>query len=376
MPDIFGRNLGDYSHLAMLQSRGGLEAHQVAHEQQSGIPRHDFQALGAHRGQIHTAFESNAQSVTFLTNNLQAIQNLIEETLYTEYRLPEFIPMVTDIPEGATTYAYRVLDRVGRGRFIEHDGTSAPSAGVGMRIVPYPLAYAGIVPQWTIEDLRQVMYAGIPLDSATVEAGTRGAMDHIELVGLTGDTDRDFKGLINLESAVNPGGNQIKKTVLAQRNTFAGLSADAWIKQMQSYMTDIVERSAEVFGRQVRSGMCIYLPIQQGTSISETRISTLNNMSVWEYFKANNAWTTYTGEQPMLKLVAELKGAGDDIGGEASDRMIVGINDRRVMEMAEPISPRIITTVNMGYCVMVPIEYKISGLNVKRPVGLQYVDGV
>ena len=79
-----------------------------------------------------------------------------------------------------------------------------------------------------------------------------------------------------------------------------------------------------------------------------------------------------TGKELELHMVAELKGAG----ASAVNRMIVAINDREVMEMGQPIPPRTINVLDEGHFLRVPLESKISGLNIKRPVGVRYVDNV
>ncbi len=90
--------------------------------------------------------------------------------------------------------------------------------------------------------------------------------------------------------------------------------------------------------------------------MTHTRLTDVNE-SVWSYFERHNAWYSYTSEMPTLKWLAELDGAGSS----SKDRMIVAVNDRRVMEMAMSIPPRVLTTLNKGYTICSPIEYKISG---------------
>ncbi len=104
MADIFGRERNDYRHLRDLEQRSSqatVTEYLTASAQAVGRSAHSFNALG---GVTHRAFEGEAQVLGFLTNNLQAIQSVIDEVLYTEHRLPEFIPIISDVPEGATTY--------------------------------------------------------------------------------------------------------------------------------------------------------------------------------------------------------------------------------------------------------------------------------
>ena len=72
--------------------------------------------------------DNNAQVTGYITNSLQAVQTMVDETLYLKYRLPDYMPMNTSIPDGAASYLVRILDRTGRGQFITNFGTDAPVA--------------------------------------------------------------------------------------------------------------------------------------------------------------------------------------------------------------------------------------------------------
>ena len=364
MPDIFGREALNYRHMQAMHSRdpsileGFLE--QRAHALQG--KRHDFAALDGQR-----FAHAEAQPIGYMTDNLQAILSVVEEVLYTDFRLDGFIPIFTTVPEGAKTYSYRVLDRVGRGRFIDNDGSNAPSANTSLSLVPYTLEYAGIVPEWTVEDVRAAMFGGVALDAETIVAATTGAMDHIETVGLMGDAEHGLKGLVNQRTT---GANSVARADAAA--TIDSMTGDEIVEFLQKEVTTLITSSAEVFGRTIRTGLCIYLPLEQGAIVNNKRLTDIEK-TTWEYFAEHNLWFTYTGQRPMLKLVAELKGAGQ---GTDKNRMIVGLMHERVMEMAMPISPRLLGLYDRGYTICAPMEYKISGLNLKRPAGVRYIDGI
>ena len=231
-----------------------------------------------------------------------------------------------------------------------------------MRNVAYSLEYGGIVPQWTLEDLRRAAFTGVSLDSETVKAASEGAMDHIEQVGLLGDETVGFKGLVNHDEILTD-------TTPA---TMEASTAQELVELLNKKIGSIVEQSAEVVGRIIRKELTIYLPIAQYNRVTTLGYGDNADKTVWGYVKKNNPWTARTGQEVKLASVAELKGAG--AGG--SDRMLIGFKDKRIMEMAMPISPRVITTINEGFVVKAPMEYKISGLNVKRPTTMRYVDGI
>ena len=45
------------------------------------------------------------------------------------------------------------------------------------------------MPCGPLDDARQSMMSGVPLDTKTIEAAVEGAMDHMEAVGISGSND-------------------------------------------------------------------------------------------------------------------------------------------------------------------------------------------
>jgi len=364
MPDIFGKTQSDYKHLTKIGKAGMLDSHNAQLKQRGRV--HNFDALPSMHRPVAVPLndtEASAAAVGFATNNYQAMQAQVEEILYDTFRADAFYPIITNIPEGARSYSYRVVNRYGLGKFIDNAGKTANPATVSMQNVPYALEYGGIIPSWTLEDLRNAAFGGISLDTETIRAGTEGCMDHIEQVGISGDSAYGYTGLIN-----NP-----DVTITAAGGKISTLSAAEMITFIQTRVTAIITATQEIMGRVLKEGMTIYLPVAQADLILHTVMSTDASKSVWEYVKVNNMWTKYTGQELQMQIIFELAGGA---ANGTDDRAIFGLNNERIMEFAMPIQPRITQTLPVAYGVEAPMEYKISGLNVKRPDGLHYYDTI
>ena len=365
MPDIWGREIEDYDHLRAMgpQAQDFLRRRAAARNQ----PVHNFNT-----GRLRV--ETNAQAFAYITENTQAVDSMIYEIMYTQHRLPEMVPMNTSIPEGAQTWAYRVVDGTGLGTWIDNDGTALPSATASQRLVPYLLGYAGIAARWTVDDLRVAQHAGFGLSDMTMRHAVEGAMDHMEMVGFSGDSARGLEGLTNLSTAAAPTGSQVKLTTAAANQDFVSLQAtpSEIVEDLQGYVEDMITSTQEVLGGRIRSPLNVYLPIDKAGIVLHTRLSDVS-MTVWDYFAMNNLWTHYTGQQPRLRILKELKNAA--VSG-TNDRMVLAVFDPMVFEMGVPISPRARETQMNGLEVSVPFEYKFSGLQVKIPGGIQYVDNI
>jgi len=363
MPDIFGREQSDYSYLQDYREAGILDSH---NQQLAARERvHNFDALPSPHAPVQVPLqdeEAAAQAIHFVTNNMQAIQAVVEEILYTDFRLDEYFPIVTNIPEGVRSYAYRVTNRYGKGKFIDNSGKDAGTASVSLQTVPYNIERGGIIPNWNDADLRSAAFTGIALDTKTIEAGTEGCLDHIEEVGLLGNSAYGFEGLIN-NSDIPASGSA---------KTIANMSPDEMVAFIQTNVAAIIAQTSEVMSRIIKGGLTIYLPLAQETLIGDTKLADDASKTVWEYVKVNNQWSRRTGTELKMQTVAELAGAGD--GG--SDRCLFGFNNERIMEMAMPIQPRIVRTIERHYGIDAPMEYQISGLNVKRATAMRYVDDI
>lgn len=317
-----------------------------------------------------TLDSQNAQAISYITNNLEALQSEVEEILYSEFRLDDYFPMETSIPEGAQSYAYRVTNEFGEAGFIENSGTNARRAQTTLQLVPYALKVGGIVPTWTLDDLRSAAFSGISLDSDTIRAGSRSCMQHIERVGLglssqdVINTDPVFEGLLNMSQVP-----VITATTPWDENT----TPNTVIDEINQYIASIVEQSNDIFGRVIKTTMAIYGSDQLRAFLLKPRADAANT-TIWSFLEASNYWTDYTGGQRLeFRSVTELRNAGD--GG--TQRILFGYpNAKEVWEMGQSISPRVLNINPNNFVIEAPMEYKISGLNVKRPGGMLYVDNV
>ena len=368
MPDIFGKEAHGYSHYRGLgdQLASYITQHAAARDDMPARPPHNFNAL-----RIATAASDDVQVLGYATNNLEAIQAQIDQVLYDKYRLPDWIPMKGGIPEGVMSYARRTRDSWGRGRFIDSAGSEMPTVGMGTRIESYPIHYAGIAGQWNLQEMRAAMTAGTALDSDQVAEASRGAMEHIESVGLTGDDDRGLKGFINLEAHATDA-TKVKLNARTGAKKITAMTAEEMIALLTDAVSDIIESTNAIFGRQIKGPLGIYLPITEALKVTNTRRSGENNRTVWSLFAEENGWTTFAGIQPTLHPVVELKGAG--VGD--TNRMVMAVKSTDVFEMAIPIQPRAVTPTRAGLTITAPLEYSMSGVNVVRPAGIQYFDRI
>ena len=370
MPDIFGREPQDYNLVRDLQESENWEAYQSqqAEIRSTSTPTHDFNALEAGVPPEFQRATEDAQAVGFLTNNMLAIQTMIDEIMYTAYRLPNYIYLNTSIPDGARTYGVRVLNRVGRSQRITAPGFDAPSATVSESLVTQIIHWYGLDAEWSVDELRGAMMAGIPLDTASVEAAVTGSLETMEAVGLTGGGYEE-KGLLNLPTT---GANKVILTTLADDNTFAELTSIEIRDLINGELSKMIENSKETLGRNINTGATVYLPGTQYDLLTTKYIGDNAEKTLMKSIKEDNPWTHFAGTPLMIERVLELAGAG----ASDADRMVVALKHERVAEMGISISPRVLRIMDKGRVICAQVESKFSPLFVKRPSTIYYTDKI
>ena len=364
MPNIFNKEPHQLKYLA--RQRGNMDARQFRDEVVSLFenPRlwdHDFS-----RRNFRNDAEANVQAIGLISNNQEALMTEVEEVVYEQFKLPEYIPINSGVPEGATSFSYKVIDRKGEGKFINKDGSNVEGATVSAGKIVFNIEYAGIQPQWTLQELRESLFAGIPIDGLTLRAGAEGALAHIQKVGFLGDSDVGFAGLVN-----NP---DITKLQGVSIPNFGSATSDEIVKFINDMIISVGQSTKEIFYDSFGTNPLMFvLPTEAYDIISTKQKTEYSDRTILEWLEARNAWTTRTGQPIQFKSLHYMKGAGDS----DSDRVAMYPLNSSIIEMAIPIMPRIIGVDDSSrYLIKTPMEYSMSGLNVKRGSLCLYADGI
>ena len=373
MSDIFGKTPLDYPQYRDLHSVGELE------DALKGFG-HNFDALG--RGgtsvQEYNIRQTDASPFGYISDNLDAISSQIEEIRYTEDRLAEVTPVVTNVPVGAETASFVIADGVGEAGFVDSRGTNVQSARTSLRRVAYGMARAGIEADWSYDEIQGAQFAGIPLETMTVNHATRACMEHMQKIAISGDDSRNIKGLVNQTTGTNLETGQIPRSDL---DGTAGLTsatlngADAntvnTVRALQKEVVSLVTASSEVFGRSIRNGLTLFAPLQFVSYVMDTGYGDNKDKSIWDFFVTHNLWYTMTSELITLRGLNELRGMGADTN---SDRLVLTVMNPDIYQMtiSQQITP--LTVQDNGWFVTVPLTYRVSGLNVLRPIAVRYLD--
>ena len=114
----------------------------------------------------------------------------------------------------------------------------------------------------------------------------------------------------------------------------------------------------------------LLIPSARYAQISSQRMDTGTDTTVLEFFKANNLFTSTTGQQITVKPLLELETAG----ATAGQRMVAYEKLPDNLFMKQPIPWRALAPQPQGLRIEVPCEYKLSGVSWRYPGSAAYRD--
>ena len=367
MPDLFGREFDDYQHLAALPQR--------IQDQYLASGAHDFNALGSRRGEAmpdeRTQVQAAGAGLSFNLPNSTAVIAMIDEVLYGEARMG-LVPTI-QVPEGARTYTRLVLDQVGEAAFLDPAGGESPAVDVNFKAHDFRLAYGGNHTMYTNQEWREAEFMGLPLVDAKLKAAVMFCLRHYEKVTLNGSAKEGFVGLLNLETAKEAADRPVRETA---SQSFEAASGQEIFRLIEDQIIAMIDSTKEVIGGQLRKGLCICLPVKQAGMLKQKLITEGDaSMTAWKYLMQHSIWSAYSPDPIELRIITELSTAGNS----DSSRMIIMLKDERVIEQGMAFMPRLAAAggmIDQGYNWKIPLEYRFGGVNLYRPFGVRYVDGI
>lgn len=305
--------------------------------------------------------------LAFYISQLANLEARIYEAKYTSVNFAELIPVQTDVPEWADSWDYISYDAVTLGKFIGSSADDLPNVALSGNKSSVPIGYAGNMYDYSLDELRKSQQLRIPLDTTKARAAFRGAQEHTQRVAYFGDASRGMTGLFN-----NPNLALDNSTV----DWFnAATTGDQIVADMNGLLTKVWVNSANV-----HLPNCIVLDASRFAYIATKPMSaTFPNMTILQYFKQNNLYTSITGRDLPVFSRLQLKGtelAKNGVTNGGKDRMMAyELNDEN-LAMQAPIPWRSLAPQTDNLMIKVPCEYKISGTEFRYPFSGAYRDHV
>ncbi|CAG2088027.1 hypothetical protein XarbCFBP8142_00335 [Xanthomonas arboricola] len=301
----------------------------------------------------------------FVVSQTTIIEPGVYRTVYPDIQYRDLIPVDTSGSEFATSVTYYSQDQYGKADWINGNADDIPKAGTNRSQFQTGVHTAGIGYGYGWEEVGRAQLLGINLPNEDAAVTRRASEVMVDRVALQGDASKGFTGLFNA-AGVTP--------VAAPTGAWGTLQA-AGTATPDQIVADMNSAILNVFNGTNTTAIAdrLLLPWSKFMLISTKKMSDNSDMTILQYFLANNVYTATTGQQLTVRGLRDLDTAG--AGGVA--RMIAYRYDANVLKLHMPMPHRFLPVYQSGPLRWdVPGVMRLGGLDVRLPKQVVYVDGI
>jgi hypothetical protein len=310
-------------------------------------------------------FADAQQALGFLTPQLLRINTEVEMMEYPDFDYSRLMFVNTDGGMWSLGQVFYSGDIAGQAEFLAHKGFDIPMAGTSTTQHLQPNHFAGIGYEYSRGELEQAAMLGRNLPNDKAEAARVVAESFIYGIAMRGSTEKNLTGLIN----------DANVPTADVANDGTGPSTLWSAKTPALINRDVNEALNAPFNAtlETKRATTLLLPTTRLQYIASTPLAVGSDTTILAYVKANNAYTLETGQALTIIGSRELETAGD--GGSA--RMVAYANSRDVVQMHLP-GPHEFLEPWRAHAMLwqVPGIMNIGGVEVRRPKGMVYRDGI
>ena len=300
------------------------------------------------------------EALAFMVSQLAYTESGVFERQYIPMQYEQLLPISYEAGEWADTIRYEVYDYAGRGKRSTGRGRDINLVDIAYADKSFPVLNGNIGYEYDTEELRRTAFLRRPISERKMVAAIDGFRRHMNDVGLFGSTVDNITGLFNNAN-------------VPTANAPVGLWQTG-PKTPDQILSDI---NALIFNIWSNSGFNdfpthIVMAPTPFAYISQTARSTTSDTTILQYIINNNIAKVQSGVNIQF-----LAGFGLDTAGAGSTKRMVGYvkSDQRVV-MHIPLPLRFLAPQLLGLSIQVPGEYKYSGVEVRYPKSMYYMDNL
>ena len=287
------------------------------------------------------------------------------ETEYPALRVRSLAPLKTGIPEGAQTFTWHRRVKTGDAAIISNYADDLPSVGQHLISETGKIMPVGTQYEYSQDDLLAAAMAQqtgrqMVLDPIMAMEAVEFIERKIDDIGATGDTAHNLPGMLT-SSEVSP---------TAATGNWA--SGGATAAQIVSDIREGLNRVA-VNSEGAHQATTVVMPTAQLRYIATTPLLGTGDNRLTILEEIQNAEMKANGGR-MLEFVAWSKADGAGAGGV--DRCMIYQKTPDVLGLINPMRARFLAPQETGLHVAVPVWAKCGGVEIMKPLGCDYIDGI
>jgi hypothetical protein len=321
--------------------------------------RREFEsASGTLRYLLGSDAEVVPGGMSFLINQLAAVEARVWERMTRPMLFEQLIPVISaGASPGQTEIVYRMRDSVGQGKRIANNADDIPYVDVAYTPRRIPIVRGGAGYHYSTHELRQAALLGTNLPGELSSEAFRAYEEHMNKVALVGENG-DLWGLMNHPDV----------PILPAENGPWTAETD-----FRDVFTDVNRLLSAIHLATLTNSFANTLLLPPSVWVDWTGVFLETTAETLIEFLNRNNYTTVSGGGDLTVMqVPELETAGED---ETRRLVAYDMNpDNLTMHIPMPIQFLPPQPVNLD--LKIPGEYYYSGVAIRYPATIRYMDGV
>lgn len=245
------------------------------------VPRQDGASHRADSEQVTLALSRKQAprrddgETLILTRQLEYVQNEVFDVLFPPPQALQHIPLDTSVPPGATSFVYREMEATGVAELITNYANNLPRVDALMRETIQKVNDIGGAYGYTVRDLQQAAYAGIPLDSTKARVAREAIDRKMDEVLSIGNDAHGISGFLNHAN--------VPTLSVSNGSWLTTASPDEILEDMNAGVTQVITQS-----KGVHEPDTMILPLDMYEHVSNTPRSEHTDTTILEFFLKNN----------------------------------------------------------------------------------------
>lgn len=301
--------------------------------------------------------------LAFFISQLTSLESRWYETKYPGIDFGEVVDINTETPEWADDVAWRMYDGVTMGKFIGASADDLPRIAATAKLFKAPIGYAGNEFEYSLDEMRKSSMLNLPIDNTMAKLARRGAEEHTQKVVYFGDAERGMTGFFN---------NPNVPTANSSLDWFNVATTPVQI------LADINVALTAVYNntKGVSFANTLVLPANRFNFLATTVASaTIPDRTILDLVRDKNVYTAKTGRP--LTILSRFQSTQEELalnipGYSAGDIIVAYEKTPENLETHVPMFWRPVAPQPRGLKIIVPAEYKASGVQWRYPLSAQY----
>ena len=306
---------------------------------------------------------------SFLIDQTSNIEARAYERRYPAIRHTRLVPVVTEGNPWAPGMVHFSYDATGQADFLNQRADDFPLVDITQARHNVAIEPLGIGYDYTVHELQYAMSMNMALSSRKAEMAIRAYMEKLDDITFKGNTALGWDAFAKMSS------------ITPQNAALGAAGADNAAKRLwenktaQEIIKDINDaiRGVWVNTQTVELADTIAVPPDAYGIITERQRSDYSDMTVWEWVRMHNVYTSETGLELTIVPIIELADAGASNVG----RMVAYRNDPDVLALHLPMPLMFLEPFQKTATqYVIPGVFNCGGLEIRLPGTFRYVDGI